>query len=36
MSKNNILRKLNLVIAVCVAMMLLISCGKGGASSGKK
>ena len=36
MSKNNILRKLNLVIAVCVAMMLLISCGKSGASSGKK
>ena len=36
MSKNNVLTKLNLVIAVCVAMMLLISCGKGGASSGKK
>ena len=36
MSKNNILKKLNLVIAVCVAMMLLISCGKGGASSSKK
>ena len=36
MSKNNVLTKLNLVIAVCVAMMLLISCGKGGATSGKK
>ena len=36
MSKNNVLKKLNLVIAVCVAMMLLISCGKGGATSGKK
>jgi len=36
MSKNNVLKKLNLVIAVCVAMMLLISCGKGGAASGKK
>ena len=36
MNKNNVLTKLNLVIAVCVAMMLLISCGKGGATSGKK
>ena len=36
MSKNNVLKKLNLVIAICVAMMLLISCGKGGATSGKK
>ena len=36
MTKNNVLKKLNLVIAICVAMMLLISCGKIGASSGKK
>ena len=36
MTKNNVLKKLNLVIAICVAMMLLISCGKGGATSGKK
>ena len=36
MSKNNIVKKLNLVIAVCIAMMLLISCGNGGVSSGKK
>jgi len=33
MTKNNVLKKLNLVIAICVAMMLLISCGKGGATS---
>ena len=36
MSKNNILKKLNLLIAICVVMMLLVSCGKDGASSGKK
>lgn len=36
MNKNNILKKLNLLIAICVVMMLLVSCGKDGASSGKK
>ena len=36
MSKNNILKKLNLLIAICVVMVLLVSCGKDGASSGKK
>ena len=36
MSKNNILKKLNLLIAICVVMMLLVSCGKNGSSSGKK
>ena len=36
MSKNNILKKLDLLIAICVVMMLLVSCGKNGSSSGKK
>ena len=36
MNKNDILKKLNLIIAVCVIMTLLISCEKTGNSPSKK